>query len=214
MDGRNPFADVAPDWRGFDPGVMLGPDSPLIPESFGRRVALQTCSCGEAGCGVIAPLVVASPDGRAISWADFRDYVGVFSRPTVKEHVDDSGTPWNLDDIHFDRDQYLTEVARASDDRAWETPRRALARLVMEILRPMNLVLPANLGLAWASPAWSEEGVDLMFQHVPQDPALSIEQQLLHLSSDCPDPADAARDMADRLLSELPDDWVRLFGTR
>lgn len=50
VDGTHPFADVAKDWRGFDPAKMLGPASPLLPGDLGRRVALYTCSCGEAGC--------------------------------------------------------------------------------------------------------------------------------------------------------------------
>ena len=87
VDGVDRFAAVASDWRGFDPGQMLGPLSPLIPEPFGRRVALCRCSCGEAGCGVMAPLIVESPDGRTISWLDFRDYVGVFGGPTVAEDM-------------------------------------------------------------------------------------------------------------------------------
>ena len=71
----------------FDPAKMLGPHSPLLPEDMGRRVAVYRCSCGEAGCGVIAPVIVASPDGTRISWVDFRDYVGVFIGP-VEESVD------------------------------------------------------------------------------------------------------------------------------
>src|SRR5438874_1505480 len=78
VNGKNPFAQVAKDWLGFDPAVMLGPDSPLVPGDAGRRVAVYRCFCGEAGCGVIAPYVVASPDRTRISWVDFRDYTGVF----------------------------------------------------------------------------------------------------------------------------------------
>src|SRR4051812_40249132 len=81
VDGDNPFAKIAKDWRGFDPSKMLGKDSPLIPDDRGRRVAVYRCSCGEPGCGVIAPLIVASPDRSRISWVDFRDYVGVFVGP-------------------------------------------------------------------------------------------------------------------------------------
>ena len=73
VDGRDPFAEVAPDWRGFDPAKMLGPHCPLLPVDLGRRVAVYRCSCGEAGCGVIAPVIVPSPDGRRVSWVDFRD---------------------------------------------------------------------------------------------------------------------------------------------
>ena len=58
VDGQDPFAAVAPGWRGFDPAKMLGPRSPLLPADQGRRVAVYCCSCGEPGCGVIAPVIV------------------------------------------------------------------------------------------------------------------------------------------------------------
>ncbi|MGZ0149556.1 hypothetical protein ACXJJ3_21000 [Kribbella sp. WER1] len=56
VNGANPFEAVAPDWRGFDPADILGP---LVPVEGGRRVAVYRCSCGEPGCGVIAPHIVA-----------------------------------------------------------------------------------------------------------------------------------------------------------
>jgi hypothetical protein len=55
VDGRKAFADQLPGWQGFDPADMLGDQSPLLPEDLGRRVAVYRCSCGIAGCGVIAP---------------------------------------------------------------------------------------------------------------------------------------------------------------
>ena len=79
---------------------------------FGQRVAVKRCSCGEAGCGVIAPAVVASLDRRRVSWVDSRDYVGVFIDPICDEAKDYEGKPWNLPDLHFDREQYLSEVVR------------------------------------------------------------------------------------------------------
>jgi hypothetical protein len=166
VDGIDPFAEVAKDWRGFDPSKMLARNSPLIPDDNGRRVAVYRCSCGEAGCGVIAPFILASPDRTRVSWVDFRDYVGVFVGPTARQVEDDDGRPWKLPDIHFDRDQYLAEVERAANDGSWETPRRQVARLLHERLEPMELVLPPNLALAWVTPAWAEEGAVLMFQHM------------------------------------------------
>lgn len=120
VNGKEPFATVAPGWRGFDPAEVLGPRSPLLPADQGRRVAVYTCSCREPGCGVIAPMIVPSADGRRVSWVDFRDYVGVFSSPddAVKGK---KGRPWDLPDLHFDREQYIAEIKRASRDRSWET---------------------------------------------------------------------------------------------
>lgn len=115
VDGENPFERIAKNWRSFDPAAILGV---LIPDDAGGRVALYQCSCGIAGCGVIAPYVVASPGRRRISWVDFRDYAGVFAGPVEPLVADYEGTPWDLPDIHFAYDQYVIEVQRASNDRS------------------------------------------------------------------------------------------------
>lgn len=211
VDGQDPFAAVAPGWRGFDPAKMLGPRSPLLPADQGRRVAVYCCSCGEPGCGVIAPVIVPSPDRRRVSWTDFRNYVGVFVGP-VRSVGGGEGRPWDLPDLHFGREQYVAEIERASRDRSWETDRRRTARLVYERLEPLGLVLPPDLGLAWVSPAWSEDGVTLMFQRLIRAPLFEVLQQMLRLTSTLADPDQAAEDMAQRLLSTSPDDWVDSFG--
>src|SRR5262249_39779261 len=142
VNGREPFAAAAPGWRGFDPAEVLGPRSPLLPADQGRRVAVYCCSCGEAGCGGIAPAIVPSPHGRRGSWVDFRDYVGVFVGPGTQVVDGDEGRPWDLPDLHFDREQYIAEIERASLDGSWETGRRKTARLVYECLEPLGLILP------------------------------------------------------------------------
>lgn len=213
VDGRPPFAQVAADWHGFDPGRMLGAGSPLLPHGSGRRVALYRCSCGEAGCGVIAAVIVASPAQQRVSWVDFRDYVGVFARPVEVESADHEGTPWDLADIHFDRDQYVAEVQRATRDPSWETPRRQTARRLEEHLRPMNLVLPPDLTLRFVSPAWNTSGVVLSFEQTSShERTLRHRQEVLLLDSDADEPSRAAKDMAQRLLSTPPGEWVRAFG--
>jgi hypothetical protein len=169
-------------------------------------------SCGIAGCGVIAPFVVASPDRKRISWVDLRDYVGVFVGPVTRDIEAYEGKPWNLPDIHFDRDQYLAEVERACRDRSWETPQRQTARLLHERLEPMGLVLPPNLNLARVTPAWAEEATVLMFQQITRDKDYNIQQQMLRLVSGHGDPARAAEDMANQLLSVLPEEWARRFS--
>jgi hypothetical protein len=213
VDGRDPFAALAPGWRGFDPAKILGPDSPLLPADLGRRVAVYCCSCGEPGCGVIAPVIFPSPDGRRVSWVDFRDYTGVFVDPAEESLEDgDEGRPWDLPDLHFSREQYVSEIDRASRDQSWETDRRRMARLLYERLQPLKLVLPPDLGLAWASPAWSKDGVAVMFQRIIRGPRPTIRQQMLRLASTLCDPDQAAEDMARQLLSTHPDDWVDSFG--
>jgi hypothetical protein len=191
---------------------MLGPGSPLLPADLGRRVAVYCCSCGEPGCGVIAPLIIPSPDGRRVSWVDFRDYVGVFAGPVTESVIQDEGRLWDLPDVHFDRQQYVAEIDRASRDASWATDRRRTARLLYERLEPLELVLSPDLGLAWASPAWGEDGVTLMFQRLIRAPRFRVRQQMLRLTSALDDLGQAAEDMAQRLLSPSLDDWVDSFG--
>ena len=212
VDGHDPFAAVAKYWRGFDPAKILGADSPLIPREHGQRVAVYRCSCGEAGCGVIAPFISASSDGRRISWTDFRNYVGVFADPATPGADEHEGKPWRLPALHFDRDQYLAEVRRAADDQSWETPHRRTARLVHERLAPLAVVLPPDLKLAWVVPAWKRDGVVLLFEHSTAECA--YHELTLHLTSAHSTPDAAAEDMVDQLLGVSPDDWARTFGDR
>jgi hypothetical protein len=212
VDGRDPFAEIAPGWRGFGPAEILGPGSPLLPKDPGRRVAVYCCSCGEPGCGVIAPVIFPSPDGRRVSWVDFHDYTGVFDGPVINSPDENEGRSWDLPDLHFSRAQYVAEVDRASRDRSWETDRRRVARLLYERLEPLKLVLPPGLSLAWAAPAWRRNGVALMFQRVIGVPQPAADQQMLQLTSTLSDPDQAAEDMAQQLLSTHPDGWVDSFG--
>jgi len=76
----------------------------------------------------------------------------------------------------------------------------------------LGLVVPPNLTLAWVSPAWAEEGVVVMFQHMARDPDFDIRQQMLHLTSTHTDPTQAAEDMANQLLEVFPEDWARMLG--
>lgn len=161
---------------------------------------------------MIAPFVVPSPDGQKISWVDFRDYVGVFAGPVADDSDKYEGKPWRLPDLHFDREQYEAEVARASADMSWETPRRKTARLVKQQLMDIALELPPNLTLRWVAPDWQTEGVELSFEHVTRVPEVKLDQQLLRLSSSHSDPDRAAVDMVDQLISTAPKDRVRAFG--
>lgn len=211
VDDGDPFVGVAAEWRGFDPDEILGPQSPLLPRDLvGRRVALYRCSCGFAGDGVIAPVIMMSPDRRHVSWVDFRDYTGVFDKP-VCNGVSDDGHAWDLPDLHFDYEQYEAEVTRAANDRTWETARRRTARLVKERLATTSDTLP-GCALSWVSPAWSGEGVALMFEPVAGERDPSVRPQVLKLSSQHTEPDDAAKDIVDQLLSTFPNDWLRLFG--
>jgi hypothetical protein len=81
-----------------------------------------------------------------------------------------------------------------------------------ERLEPLKLVLPPGLGLARAWPAWSRNGVVLMFQRAIGVPQPAVDQQMLRLTSTLSDPDQAAEDMARQLLSTPPDDWAGSFG--
>jgi hypothetical protein len=120
--------------------------------------------------------------------------------------------PWALPDLHFDREQYIAEIERASRDGSWETDRRKTARLVYERLDPLGLNLPPDLHPAWASPAWRGDGVALMFQRLTRAPRPEVRHQVLLLTSTLDAPEQAAEDMAQRLLSTSPDAWVDSFG--
>jgi hypothetical protein len=43
----------------------------------------------------------------------------------------------------------------------------------------VTAVLPPDLGLAWAEPAWREDGVTLMFECLIDAPRFEIRQQML-----------------------------------
>lgn len=212
IDGEDPFVRVASGWRGFDPNDILGSRSPLLPEPDGRRVAVYRCSCGEAGCGSIAP-VILSPFDDDVYWLDFRNVVGRFTGPTA-EHQDDEdaadpGRPWELPDFRFRRQQYVREIERASADLGWETPRRRTARLLRERLVPLDPVLPPDLRLEWVVPAWDDRGFALSFARVHDG---SYEQAVLRLTSRHDDPQPAADEMARRLLATPPSGWRRTFA--
>ena len=108
----------------------------------------------------------------------------------------------------------MAEIERASQDGSWETDRRKTARLLYELLEPLELVLPPDLQLAWAEPAWRKEGVALMFERHIRAPRYEVRQQMLRLTSTLGDPGQAGRDMAKQLLSKSPDDWADSFGFR
>jgi hypothetical protein len=208
-DSRDPFAVTAPGSLGYDPTKILGPRSPLLPIDQGRRVALYYCPSD--GWNVIAPMIVPSADGRRVSWVDFRD-PGFFAGPIEPIDGAEGGQPWNLPDLHFDREQYVAEIKRASAYESWETDRRRTARLLHERLQPLKLVLPPDLGLVWTATPGREHGVTLMFQRISRADRTQIRQQMLRLTSTLDDPDQAAQDLAQQLLSVSPDDWADSFG--
>jgi hypothetical protein len=215
VDGHEAFVDQLPEWQGFDPEDILGDRSPLLPEDLGRRVAVYRCSCGIAGCGVIAPVIMPSPDGKRVSWVDFRDYTGVFDGPIAAQDSDRfEGRPWPIQDLDFDRGQYVAEIRRASADRSWETPRRATARLVADGLRARGVVLPPDLRLQWVAPAWDGDGLILSFENSQAGDEPIVQQVLLGLASGHGEPGLAAQDILARLAAVPVSKWKSRFGRR
>jgi hypothetical protein len=212
VDGVDPFAEALPDGHGFDPGDILGSASPLAPDALGRRVAVRRCSCGEAGCGVVAPFIQPAPDGSAIAWTDFRDYTGVFTGSTVEETVIGEGKTWEIPDIRFDPRQYLGEVRRATSDRSWETPRRKSARLLRDELSVRAMTISGGR-LGWVAPAHREDGILLSFLKGAEE-GVSPAQVLLHLLPTSNDPAEASREMVALLASHKPGEWADRFKWR
>lgn len=213
VDGLDIFEAVAPGWVGFDPDQLLGGDSsPLVPGHQGRRVAVCRCSCGEAGCGVIAPIIGLSANGKQVLWRDFRDFTGVFVDP-ISRYPQVEQIPsrrWDVPDLRFDREQYLDTIAGAAQDRSWETPQRQTARLLTERLAPLGLVLPPDLPLDRAYPEWDGDGVMVRFGVEFEDGTVHCEE--LRLVSIEHDPDQAARSMASGLLDTPSADWSKTFG--
>lgn len=209
IDGVNPFAEVAPEWGGFDPQDVLIEDSPLLPQHPPRRVGVWRCSCGIEGCGVIAPVIAATADGEWVTWSDPCDYTGVFVGPYPVGPDPANGRPWPLPTYRFAMSQYVAEVRRATADRSWESPRRATARLLTERLRGSEL--PAGLSFQRASP-W-KDGYAVSYQRNSTDPDQS-RQVVLLMTSDETDSALAAQDMADRLLATPPEERDSRYGWR
>lgn len=118
-----------------------------------------------------------------------------------------------MPDIHFNAHQYLTAVGRAQRDQSWETPQRQVARLVYEELASVDALIPPNLELRFATPAWGIDGlaVDVVFMNTSDDPD-RFEQQILRLTSQHEEASIAAAQMTQCLLNELPDTWIGLFG--
>lgn len=214
VDTVDPFDVVAPGWQGFDPDDILGPSSPLLPTAKPRRVAVYRCSCGEPGCGVVAPIIERTADARLVLWHDFRDYVGLFSGPNVTypdvEFV--ASRSWDVPRLVFDAEQYRAEVRRATQDRGWETPRRQTARLLSDILERHRPILPPDLPLRRVEPAWEGPGLVARFGREAADGALT--EQVIRLTSTRQSPAWAALEMAERLLATPPEEWLEVFPDR
>ncbi len=104
---------------GWEPERILGPNSPLLPTSQARRVAVYTCSCGEVGCGNRAPII--SETNGIVFWNDVRAVTAYFTGPDTYEEPEDFNDISDYfsaraprADFSFDSTQYRAEIARAT----------------------------------------------------------------------------------------------------
>ncbi|MFC2177133.1 hypothetical protein ACFLRH_01820 [Actinomycetota bacterium] len=183
---------------GFDPEKILDSGA-LVPAAQRRRVAVYRCFCGEAGCGVVAPVI--EQIGDRVRWSDFRDFTGEYHGPLL--HPSPSGgEPHPLTDLEFDADQYRREVERAATDRSWETAARQTARHLGEILaRNDQRLTEQGYWRGWVGPHPDEEG---KFQVEFVGPRGQVVIALV-VSSGTPE--EQAAEVADAILSTAPDGW-------
>jgi hypothetical protein len=176
ISGREPLRSLK--LMGMDPDDILRRGE-LMPLATGRKeVVIGRCRCGEVGCDSVA--VYVCQVGNEVIWTS----------PTS------SGRRWPREPIRFDASDYVAEVARATDDRSWETADRTAARLIEDKL-DHEALRSAGLTFQWAS-KYSREGqfsVSLIAEpgpyqvivHVPwsgESPEVLTERVLGVLTSD------------------------------
>jgi hypothetical protein len=213
IDGEDLFSHSHSNgFVGFDPDKILGPDQPLLPVAPARRVAVYQCSCGEPGCGVVAPVI--SGTDTEIRWTDFRDFTGEFDGPLSDEEPEE-GRPLPIRDITFDAIQYAREVGRATADRSWETPTRTTARFLKEMLTDQTDAL-AELGLEidWVFPSHrNTASVSVSFRDADHRYVEKPWGQIVVTLSASPGaPRDRATEMLGNLLSRAPEQWMTAFS--
>ncbi len=188
--------------KGFDPDKIFAESAPLLPTDPSRRIAVYRCGCGEAGCSVIAPLIV--DDGTTIEWRDFRDFTGVYVNPDT-DIAPAGGTKLGIPDVHFDADQYRTEVAKAVGDRSWETHARTTARLLRAKLQKASEHFDA-LGYRVTTVAPYDDGAFSIVMQEVQDGS-AVGNTFVRLAHPHHEVDDLATALAEELISTAPNDW-------
>jgi hypothetical protein len=213
IDGEDLFSHSHSNgFVGFDPDKILGPDQPLLPVEPARRVAVYQCSCGEPGCGVVAPVISGS--ATEIRWTDFQDFTGRFNEPLSDEEPEE-GRPLPIPELTFEATQYAQEVGRVTADRSWETPTRTTARFLKEMLKDQtNALAELGLELDWVFPAHRRAAsVSVSFRDVDhryvEKPSSHI---VVTLSANPGVPRDRATEMLGTLLAKAPEQWATAFS--
>ena len=165
IDGEDRLSHAGrTDWVGFDPSEVFASKEVLLPGVVPCRVAVYQCSCGEPGCGSLAP-VIESDGENLVRWTDFQDFTGVFDGPRLISDPEDEdpfsdGHPLAVDDLVFNRQQYEAEIVRAAADMSWESDGRATARLLGNLVRKQEAprMKAANVALVGVTFDWSSNG--------------------------------------------------------
>lgn len=99
---------------GLDPDDILF-NGALLPTSEPHEAIVARCDCGVLGCSDLSTTVSAN-DGL-IFW----------------------NQRWIGDGLCFEREQYMQEVARATEDYSWELPDRTVLRLLSPLVDQVTL---------------------------------------------------------------------------
>ncbi|MER5389131.1 hypothetical protein [Saccharopolyspora sp. NPDC002686] len=152
VDGQDLIGPEFDEGPRLDPEVLLGPDSPLLPEDEPREVMLAEAECTWGCCGAV--FVRISRDGDQIVWDEWRNPDSELSLP----------------EIRFDSAQYEAELARADRERSWEWSGWTVARLLTSRLREEPSVLwQWDSSLDWGrSRPDTRDHVDLAFTSPPR----------------------------------------------
>lgn len=121
VDGQDVLATMFDLGPGENPNLVLGPDSPLLPDSP-RRVRIAEAECTEGCCGAL--YVRIRQDGEHVVWDQWGN-TSDGDDPTVE--------------FRFDTEQYRAELDRQHVDRSWDWPGLRLASSVDFALRPAVL---------------------------------------------------------------------------
>ena len=222
---------------GWDPDEILIDESPLLPATFPRRVALYRCGCGEPGCGNQTPLV--SENGGYVDWSDFQSYTAVFEHPLLSETVtevnalsdrwvedgeefhfvnlfgEDEGEhashKVDLPDLRFDSSQYRTEVARAVADHSWELEESESEQVVRLLRRHFAKDTSWLNGTPWTYevvfPSWRRP--DWIVIHLRID---NLNHHVLGFSPTVGTPRERAQRVIESLETKPPKEWPVLTG--
>jgi hypothetical protein len=211
-------------WMGFDPSEVFASRDVLLPGDVPRRVAVYQCSCGEPGCGSLAPVI--GSDGESwVRWTDFQDFTAVFDGPVTLNNPEDEdpfseGTPVAVEDLVFDRQQYEAEIDRAMADVSWESDGRKAARMLNGLVKEKETQRLEDAGVElvgvtfnWflkKGPSWTMELRPVR----PPQTRRRFQQILMTLKTGKASPEEQAQSLLEQLQSIPVEQWESTFHFR